>query len=1377
MKTTRTSPSLRSVFLFVCLLLLTSFLTFATADYFQAAANSSLRWPTVLTSRFPAAAALMQVGASCMNGLGFSYAQGFAPDPATGERPISVVSGDFNKDGKVDLVASNIFGNTLSVLPGDGTGTFGIATNIPVVSDSLGFPSGLATADFNGDGNLDLAVAIEFNPGRVFLMSGNGAGNFTFTASLDTGVNTHAVGFGDFNGDSKPDLVTVSSGDTTLMLPGTVSVFLNNGSGGFGTPTLLTPGTTPVALTIGDFSGDSQPDIVVVNAGSNNFSYYVNSSSGTFQAPVTRNTGLNPRGIVAGFFNGDTRLDLAVTNAGSDTISVYMNDTVGGFNTPANLAAGTTPSGIVSNDFNSDGKADLAFTNLLANQAAVMLNDGSGGFNAPLTTAVGADPLSLVSGDFNSDMKADLAVANSSSSNISILLGQDTGSFSRTTFLFSTPQAVVINDFNKDNRQDIAVANFGGDKVTIFLAAAGGGYSMPSEVGVGIKPASLVTGDFNKDTNLDLAVANNGSNDVSLLLGDGTGGFATHTTFTVGTQPRSLTVADFNNDSNLDLATANEGSNTVSFLRGQGDGTFQAALSFATGAKPVALDAKDLNADNIPDLAVANSDSTFVTILLSNGAGSFTAGTNVNLPGKGISLVAADVNKNGRADLIVGLAGSTQIAIALNSTGATFQTPTVVTSGGTTPIDVAVGDFDGDSNADLAVANNSSATISILRGNGNGTFESAKNFGVGVGPIALDFGDLNNDKRADLAVVNQLSNSMTLLLNTCANTPPNITPAAGLIRTQGGTGINATIATVSDAESSAGSLTVSALPSAGVTITNITNTNGTVSANVAVDCTTAVGNKAVTLQVVDGNGLPIQATLTINVTANTAPVLGNYTGLEIVNGTTRNFAPSAVPMDNGTVPTITAVSTTPGFTGTFSVNPTTGVLTVTNAAPNGVFDITLTATDNCGLTGTKTAQLKVVAPLVITTLDPASKQAQSGNFDLMVNGSGFTANSKVLWNGAERTTTFVSATKLTAAIPAADININGAGSANITVTDPGAGGITSNSVVLTITAPNPVPAITTLNPASAIAGNAGFTLTINGSNFVSGSVVKFNGVDRPTTFVSNTQLTIAVTAADIASPGSATIAVFTPAPGGGTSGTVNLPINNPAPGAITLSPASVIAGSAAITLTVNGAGFRPDSIIRVNGADRTTTVVSTTQLTTQLTTAELAAAGLLKITVNTPPPGGGLSPEATFTVNNPAPVLTSLDPSLVLAGAADFTLKINGTGFVNGSQVKVNGTDRATTFVNATQLTVPITAADVANTGTINITVVNAAPGGGVSNQLGLAVNNPVPTLTNLTPASASVGNAATAVTLTGTGYRPNSVVRVNGADRPTIYDSTTQLK
>ena len=340
----------------------------------------------------------------------------------------------------------------------------------------------------------------------------------------------------------------------------------------------------------------------------------------------------------------------------------------------------------------------------------------------------------------------------------------------------------------------------------------------------------------------------------------------------------------------------------------------------------------------------------------------------------------------------------------------------------------------------------------------------------------------------------------------------------------------------------------------------------------------------------------------------------------------------------------------------------------------------------------------------LTTLSPSSAAAGGSAFTLTVNGSNFVSGSVVRWNGANRTTTFVSATQLTAAITAADIAA--AGSASVTVQNNPPSGAVSNALTFTITGGS-TPALTTLSPSSAAAGGSAFTLTVNGSNFVSGSVVRWNGANRTTTFVSATQLTAAITAADIAAAGSASVTVQNNPPGGAVSNALTFTITGGStPTLTTLSPSSAAAGGSAFTLTVNGSNFVSGSVVRWNGANRTTTFVSATQLTAAITAADIAAAGSASVTVQNP--GGAVSNALTFTITGGStPTLTTLSPSSAAAGGSAFTLTVNGSNFVSGSVVRWNGANRTTTFVSATQLTAAITAADIAAAGSASVTVQN----------------------------------------------------------------------
>ena len=179
---------------------------------------------------------------------------------------------------------------------------------------------------------------------------------------------------------------------------------------------------------------------------------------------------------------------------------------------------------------------------------------------------------------------------------------------------------------------------------------------------------------------------------------------------------------------------------------------------------------------------------------------------------------------------------------------------------------------------------------------------------------------------------------------------------------------------------------------------------------------------------------------------------------------------------------------------------------------------------------------------------------------------------------------------------------------------------------------NPLPSLTSISPTSVTVGSAGFTLTVDGSACISSSVVRWNGANRATTFVSANQLTTTIPATDIASGGTPQVTVFNPAPGGGTSVAATFTINNPVPMLTAILPVTATASGAGFTLTLTGSEFVDGSVVRWNGVDLTTTFVSANKLQSAVPAADIAAAGTAQVTVFNPGPGGGLSISLTFTI-------------------------------------------------------------------------------------------------------------------------------------------------
>ncbi|MBO0350759.1 VCBS repeat-containing protein [Phormidium pseudopriestleyi FRX01] len=344
----------------------------------------------------------------------YAHTLGFAPytNFPVGTWPESVYIGDVNGDGHDDLAVANQNSNNVSILLGDGSGSFGTQTTFAVGSGSFS----VAVGDFDGDGKSDLAAANGFD-NTVSILLGDGSGSFGTQTTFPVGAAPISVNVADLNGDGNDDLAMANRDGYS------VSVLLGDGSGGFEPQTSFLVGSAPVSLTIGDFNGDGTSDLAVANRDSNTVSVLPGDGNGSFGTQTTFAVGSRPIAITGGDFNGDGKDDLAIANNFDNNVSVLLGDGRGGF-TQTTFAVGTWPMDIKVGDFNGDGKSDLATTNELDETVSVLLGDGNGGFASPATFDVGSSPYLLNVGDFNEDGKDDLVTTNFSSNNLSVLLNQ-----------------------------------------------------------------------------------------------------------------------------------------------------------------------------------------------------------------------------------------------------------------------------------------------------------------------------------------------------------------------------------------------------------------------------------------------------------------------------------------------------------------------------------------------------------------------------------------------------------------------------------------------------------------------------------------------------------------------------------------------------------------------------------------------------------------------------------------------------------------------------------------------------------------------------------------------------------------------------------------
>jgi hypothetical protein len=587
--------------------------------------------------------------------------------PTTGNGAIPVVVGDFNRDGKLDVLVATP-GAALVFFPGNRDGTLGTPSSTslyPVTGQAI------AAADFNKDGNLDAVVSGGSSAGVV--LYGNGDGTFQAPVGLGSGLNSQVTDGAsivviDLNDDGWPDVAL--SG--TLFSFNGLQVFLNDGSGNLTAGGTYTAGGWEYApIAIADFNGDGKSDIVLASAFDETIQPIENTADGTIS-------------ILLG--NGD----------GTMRSAQYINENPNGTNpTVAGAAAAA--------DFNGDGFQDLIFSSgcgpgdsCTPSGFTLLLSNGAGSYQAPLSFTAPVNGASyLAVADFNGDGKPDVAVFNNcdascTGTSVSIFLNTGDGTFSAPNVYEGggvTQLAIVAGDFNGDGKMDIAVLN-----------ACDQSCSVPGVIGI--------------------------------LLGNGDGTFKPVVTTNIPTGPATwIAGADFNSDGKTDLVVVEGNGNandpyagSAQILLSKGDGTFTFGNSYATGgdrsgsANGMAVTTGDVNGDGKADIVIGNLCEPIyrgqtaydvncangsIGVLLGNGDGTFLVGPSYDIPDANLhSIALADVNGDGKLDYVAST--ETGVAVSFGNGDGSFQAPTVYAALFVNQnVQLAIADLNGDGGLDI----------------------------------------------------------------------------------------------------------------------------------------------------------------------------------------------------------------------------------------------------------------------------------------------------------------------------------------------------------------------------------------------------------------------------------------------------------------------------------------------------------------------------------------------------------------------------------------------------------------------------------------------------------------------------------------------------
>jgi Bacterial Ig-like domain (group 3)/FG-GAP-like repeat len=723
------------------------------------------------------------------------------------------VVGDFNGDGIADLAVANMYANNVTLLFGQGDGTF---TSAGTLATGV-FPSAVAVGDFNGDGKLDLAVTNSYSQ-TVTIYLGNGAGGFNAqSAEPATDKNPVSITVADLNNDGIQDLAVASPQSNA------VDIYFGKGDGTFAPETVVAAGNSPYSVVSVDVNGDGVEDVVVSDALGNEVQTIVNNIETSAIASI--------KGIAA---PGQPIQDLLAIFPGNATYAASTSAAVQVMGTPIPTTTAISvgpPTVGVAQSVQITGIVAPATDGLISAGGQASVYDGSSLVGTrPVINGVTYFSFAYSSpGNHVYSIRyagdANFAGSNSGAAAVEVIpvtTSQTTLATSATSVAHGTVVTLTATVTSGGKPVTQGTVNFCRanavfcEDVVILRSAqltANGTATVKLALPVGsntIKAVFLGTGEISTSTSATHTVTVTGTYPVSIALSESgsAGNYTLAAKLTGGSwqlmpnqplqiidtsnhnlllkqgsivpqlfsltpkapmpviaAPYAVVSGDFNGDGKMDAAVSSPKTGALEILLGNGDGTFTAKPSNLNFDEAAALVAGDFNGDGKLDLAVCDSQDGLVEILLGNGDGTFSLKAQTSTKGAGPeAMVAGDFNADGKLDLAVANTISGTVSILLGNGDGTFTADPALAGEGalTLPFSMVTADFDGDGHPDLAVANGNN-TVTIINGNGDGSFTVRANstmvfpIPIGSSPAApnlgaIAVGDFNADGKPDLAI-------------------------------------------------------------------------------------------------------------------------------------------------------------------------------------------------------------------------------------------------------------------------------------------------------------------------------------------------------------------------------------------------------------------------------------------------------------------------------------------------------------------------------------------------------------------------------------------------------------------------------------------------
>ena len=616
------------------------------------------------------------------------------------------------------------------------------------------------------------------------------AAEFLFAPQHPTGLAPYEAEVADMDGDGDADVVTVDLQDQET---GSVSVSLNDGAGGFGAPASYPVGAGSAWLAVSDLNHDGRPDVAVSNSQDEMgvaVTVYLNAGDGSLGSPrqLMAAPSAYPQGIAIGDWNGDGNADVAVALMMEGQVRVFWGDGAGNF--PSSLGVmlgGIAPRDLAAGHLNGDGFLDLVITDV---DGARVLYGAGGVFSlGPYIDNFAQGSDHVATGDFDGDGHGDFVTTGRS---LTLFLGDGIGInwVRRFTAVGENPVGVASADVDGDGKLDVATALYLGGAVSVYYGDGAGFFPVRQDWGAGLAPNHVAIGDINGDGKRDLVVPSSqlSQAEFQVLLNGANRTFLARRDFDVTGDATGFAAADFNGDGHKDLIVSVYQSNAdnLKLILGNADGTMADPVlveSFGNNM-PTNVIAADFNGDGWMDAAASVfSPGNSMRVWLNNGQGTLLPSTVYPAEGNPGSLAAGDINGDGHLDVIVVNSAQTSntISVFIGSGNGMFQ-PGYALSTLLRPSDLAIADFDRDGDEDVLVTHGGTPAVLLFVNSGGGGL-SPVSFNLGVAQSTPAVADLNGDGWLDVALT---TGGASILLNDQAG---GFTFQPGSVNASGGVGL------------------------------------------------------------------------------------------------------------------------------------------------------------------------------------------------------------------------------------------------------------------------------------------------------------------------------------------------------------------------------------------------------------------------------------------------------------------------------------------------------------------------------------------------------------------------------------------------------------